>query len=236
MGIRVACLAVLAGGSIVSAAALASKDETIAFPEPQPGGTVSGASQDIGTSKGMTVTAKGDLRGTTVATEGGVKGKWSETAGNAVAACWLAGPQAVTVNHEKVREWLRSDDLQDFAREESVDPYKMLNFCVALVTFIGERLSDTPSARASAACRATPVNLRFRRRDGRTVLTQAKRRQGPNTRFSCRTVNGGIALTARDRKGRPLKRSLGSKLDYKLYKTTKGPPSDGKLSLRFQLR
>jgi hypothetical protein len=49
-------------------------------------------------------------------------------------------------------------------------------------------------------------------------------------------VPGGIDLTATDARGRPLRKALGAKLDVGLYKSTDGPPSNGKMSLRYRLR
>jgi hypothetical protein len=234
--VRAACLGLLAAAASFTAVALASNDETITASEPQPGGTLSGASQSIGGSKGATVSVTGDLRDTTVVLEGGARvSKQSADRGNAVAACWLAGPQAIKVKNDKVREWLASDDVRDLLREKP-GAGDVLIACMSLVKFIANRIGDEPSGRAAAGCQAAPVNLRFRRRNGRTVLSLATQRQGPTTRYRCKKVAGGIAMSARDKNGKPLKGALGAKLDFGLYKTTKGPPSAGKLKLRFQLR
>lgn len=214
--------------SAFAAVAFASPDETVSFSEPQPGGTVNAASQPIGGAKKVIVGVQGDLAKTTVAVDGGFR----KAAGEAVAACWLAGPEAIPVKSEKVKEALRSRFLQVLM--EDAGPEDSINICMVIVRAIAEQLARSPDRAVAAAgrCRATPLNFRL----GSKGVTLARPKAGPKTRYSCANTAGGINLTARDARGRPLRRALGPKLDVGLYKSTDGPPSNEKMSLRYRLR
>lgn len=220
----------------LSAVALASPDETVTFNEPQPGGTITAASQPINDAKKVIVGVKGDLAKTTVVVDGGAH----KAAGDAVAACWLAGPGAIPVNNKRIKDILENDpDIQ--AAHRNASPQLAIRLCMELVAVVGTHLTQRPqqpprAVAAGSRCQATPINLRFTRRDGKKVVTLAKRKAGPKVRYRCRTVAGGIDLTATDTRGRALSGSLGPKLDVGLYKTTDGPPSSGRMSLRYRLR
>jgi hypothetical protein len=181
----------------------------------------------------MLVTVAGGLGKTTVAVEGGKKSISKET-GEAVAACWLAGPGAIPVTSARVKDLLDNDpDVQDIF--DTADPDEALAFCMFLVRTVAEKLAGPPGGRTAASgCKAKPINLRFTRRNGKKVVTLAKKR--PTTRVTCTKVKGGITLRARRTNGKPLRREVGSKLGVALYKSTDGPPSSGKLTLRYRLR
>jgi hypothetical protein len=224
---RLVCLLPLLA---LSAVALASPDETVTFNEPQPGGTITAASQSINSSKKVIVGVKGDLEKTTVVVEGGTRGK---AVGDAVAACWLAGPGAIPVKNARIKNLLETDDeIQE--TYQSLGPEEAVSFCMAIVSKLAENLGPPPTRAVASAsrCQASPIVLRFGA-DGPSV---AKRKAGPRTRYRCRMVPGGIDLTATDARGRPLRKALGAKLDVGLYKSTDGPPSNGKMSLRYRLR
>lgn len=221
----------------LSAVALASPDESVTTNEPQPGGTIKADSQPIGSVGKVIVGVAGGLGKTTVGVEGGVK--ISKETGEAVAACWLAGPGAIPVTSKRIKDILNNDpDIHDAF--EAADPKEALVFCMLLVRTVAENLvakgrrSAVGARSAASGCKVKPLNLRFTRRNGNKVVTLAKTR--PTTRYSCAKAKGGISLTARAPKGRKLSRELGPKLGVGLYKSTDGPPSSGKLTLRYRLR
>jgi hypothetical protein len=231
-------LAVLSALLLVSlsAVALASPDESVTTNEPQPGGTIKADSQPIGSAGKVIVGVAGRLGKTTVGVEGGVK--INKETGDAVAACWLAGPGAIPVTNKRIKDILNNDpDIRDAF--EAADAKEAVVFCMLLVKTVAENLvngsrSAVGAQSAASGCSVKPLNLRFTRRNGKKVVTLTKTR--PTTRYSCAKAKGGISLTARAPKGRKLSRELGSKLGVGLYKSTDGLPSSGKLTLRYRLR
>lgn len=230
---RLIATASLVAVAAFTAVAVASKDETVSFNEPQPGGTITAASQSINDAKKVIVGVQGDLTKTAVVVDGGTK----QTAqGDAVAACFLAGPGAIPVNNARIRDILQNDsDIQEGFQE--LDAHQAVLFCMAIVAKVAANLVDPQRAVAAGArCAAKPLVLRIAGSGAARRVTLAKRKAGPKTRYRCRTVAGGIDLTASDSRGRPLRGALGPKLDVGLYKSTDGPPSDGRMSLRYRLR
>lgn len=233
MTLRRVLLATFALG--LSGVALASNNESVTFNEPQPGGTLNGASQSITAAHEAIVGVKGDLDKTTVVVEGGIK-KHADTVGNAVAACWLAGPGAIPVDNAGLRDLLANDtEINEIY--DDLQPDQVVFFCMAIVRTLAEKLVHPDRAvRSAPRCTAKPLSFRIEPKGKRTtpkLVTAAKAR--PKTRYTCSKVKGGIKLRARA-KGKPLAGELGPKLDYGMYKSTDGPPSNGKMTMSFRLR
>jgi hypothetical protein len=228
-----ALCAVLAVG--ITAVSLAATNATVTSNEPQPGGTINASTQPIGSSGKVQVVVKGGLAKTTLVAEGGLERSGSAQ-GSAVAACWLAGPGAIPVTNARVKSILENDpDIQQSYDGASRNPQLTLALCMSLVAAVGENLANERRAvTAATGCSLKPLKLRFRRRNGATVATLAKK-TGLDTRYSCSKVRGGLKLTARGG-GKPLSGEVGSTIGLGLYKTTDGPPSSGKLTFKFGLR
>lgn len=227
-----ALVVALVAGTLFAVAALATPDAMVTAGEPAPGGSVTAASQPIGDSRTVRMDVTGGLGKTTVVAEGGAR---TNARGQAVAACWFAGPESIPIKNARVKRILATDpDIQRVYR--NLDARDALLFCMELVAAMGANLALDPRAAASAAgCRATPLAFRLKGRKGSRTLTLIRPRRGPRTHYTCTTVAGGIALTARARRGATLRRAVGRSVGLGVYKAPDGPPSSGELAFRFRL-
>lgn len=224
--------------AILAATAFATRDASIDVAEPAAGGSSTASSQPLGDSSKVAVSVRnsaGDLKASTIVGEGGSA---RTGAGDAVAACWLIGPEAIPVKSADVREFLAEERVQKRFRNASAK--QTMSMCIGLVTALGLFAGGDSKASSSAGgCRVQSVALRVRRRGGRSVVSPAgKRSRRPTVRYRCSGAGRGavrIAVTG-GRAGGALRRQLGPRLDLGVVRHRDAPKRRAKMTIGFGLR
>jgi hypothetical protein len=222
-------------------------------PMPAPGESVSVSSpetipaKDRRTDTSVT-NSGGNLNGTTVVAD--AKTPFSTKVGEAVAACFLIGPEAldpqdayslaakedaVTRFAELEREIEKAEKQNDKKRLAVLAKVRYLACFELASTLVGRRPSA--SAAASARCQATRLEVIVQRnRRGRaTGLKLVRRRPGKgDVRYSCAVDGpGAITITADGRRRGGLRKGLGKKLDFGVVRERGAEPASGRLTFSF---
>lgn len=223
-------------------------------PVPEPGESVKASSPEPIPNKARradtsVTNSSGNLSGATVVADD--KGG---SVGEAVAACWLIGPDALnlpaTLDTGYFRPETRKQIVEDFARLEDrieqarktgdetqlnkLTSYRFFQ-CLKLV----DSLSRAPRSSTAAAngCQATRLQVVVQRnRRGRaTGLKFVRRKPGKrDVRYSCAVDGpGAITVTADGRRRRGLRDGLGKKLDFGVVREPDAAPDSGRLTFRF---
>jgi hypothetical protein len=206
--------------------------------EPRPGGTATISSPTLapGASKlGITVSSSsGNLKGTTIVGEG--ESGHNDRTGEAVAACWLIGPDALNYGNPKVRESFLRTFKETF---EHASPRNALLLCVLLVQELAERLDhQQPDARSAArSCQAQRLGIAMRIRRGRIVSARpltSQRVPRTGVRYKCVAgADGRIKLSVDGRRRGGLRKKLGRKLNLGIARAPHASPARGKLTFGF---
>jgi hypothetical protein len=217
--------------------------------EPVPGGSVSVSSPDPLPRKGGEVTVNvtssaGDLNGTTIVGEGEVspEAKEKEKArkvGEAVAACWLLGPDALATTEEAMQKVLTDPEVKEKFRGLQAD--EQLRMCITFVTSLGQNLSvggvgRTSAAAAQMACGAERIALEVRSRKGKIVgvkLAKKQRRPASAPRYGCSSSGGDAEITVTHGRKASLREGLGKKLDLAAVRAPDAVQRDATLTFGF---
>lgn len=205
---------------------------------PRPGGTATVTAPSpfaTGASKSG-VTVRGDLSGTTIVGEG-EKTK-SKAFGEAVAACWLVGPEALVIPPDSViRSILAQESFKNLWKKAENNPRLLLRMCIYLVAKIAERPLGRPSARtAQGGCTAQRLAIRGRIRKGKVVSLKRVKTKATRSavRYTCAAApSGAIKLTVDGRRAGGLKQKLGGSLDLGVVRSPRTPASQGRLTFGF---
>jgi hypothetical protein len=219
-------------------------------PMPPPGESVKTSSPEAIPPKARrtetsVTNSSGNLTNTTVVADGE-----GGTAGEAVAACWLIGPDALNLP-EKIGAYTRAKIVADFADYdrrieearkkgdvETVNELTQRRFigCLALVEDLGKKASGSSTAAANG-CQATRLQVIVKRnRRGRaTGLKVVRRKPGKReVRYSCGPSGpGAITITADGRRRGGLRAGLGKKLDFGVVRERGAESDSGRLAFRF---
>jgi hypothetical protein len=156
----------------------------------------------------------GSLGGTTIVAEG--ERTIRQALGEAVAACWLIGPEALAGSNAVAREVLKSKGVQDIWKEVQDDPRRAMKFCLEFAKVLQRHYVSNPARPAQAGCATRRIAFRGRVRRGKTVslrLVEAKPRSSA-VRYTCAAAGDGrVKLIADGRKAGGLKKQLGARLD-----------------------
>ncbi len=187
---------------------------------------------------GVKVTVRdsaGNFNGTTVVGAGGRTP--AQAAGEAVAACWLIGPDALTITNRRLKELLASSLMKK--RFANASPEAQLRACMYLVTVL---FPLTPTAavaqrttQAAGGCRARRIAVAVRKRKGKVVsLRPAKSRPtATSIRYSCTASGGAQTITVDGRRKRGLRRALGKKLKLGVVRAKNAPRRAAKVTFTF---
>jgi hypothetical protein len=191
-------------------------------------GTVSSTARKLDSS---VTSSSGTLADTTVVAD--AKAELRTRIGEAVAACWLIGTDAVRIpaSFDSADRLARID-----ANIETLDAQHRLFACTALVSIIYSR--EAPHADASATgCRATRLELRVRRNRRGHVTSARIRRRAPgkrDVRYSCTATGpGAIKVTADGRRRGGLRTGVGKKLRLGAARAPGAAADSGRLTFRF---
>lgn len=205
---------------------------------PGPGGTATVTAPSpfaTGASK-VGVTVRGDLGGTTVVGEG-EKTK-SKAFGEAVAACWLVGPEALVIPQgSAMRAILGKDAFKDLWKQAENNPRLLLRLCIYLVARIADQAVGSPSARAAqGGCTAQRLAIRGRIRKRKVVSLKRVKTKPPRTavRYTCAAApSGAIKLTVDGRRAGGLRKKLGRRLNLGVVRNPNTPAGPSRLTFGF---
>jgi hypothetical protein len=172
----------------------------------------------------VTVGGSAGLRRTTIVGEGGTR----ERLGEAVATCWLLGPEAIaTPTNRRLRRLLNDDLLTESWQDVERNPRKAMAFCLALVQVLGDLV--VPES-AAAGCKARP--LAVTERGG--VLRVAKGAPPKSAvRYRCRMSAGRATVTVDGRRAGGLRAQLGPKLDMGVVRAPDAGTANAKVTFGF---
>ena len=211
-----------------------------ARPIPKPGATTRASgpiARDARTATASVTSSTGNLKGTTLVADADAERRTA--VGEAVAACWLIGGDALTADSNTYKSGLEdarqaTERLLDDAN--SGDSTRRLIFCIAFVKALGARLAKASHAAASG-CRATRIEIIVRRNRRGRVTSAGARQRAPgrgDVRYSCsREGAASVAIKANGRRRGGLRRSLGKKLDIVAYRHKGAARANGQLSFGF---
>jgi hypothetical protein len=223
-------------------------------PMPAPGESVKTSSPEPVPQKARradtsVTNSSGNLSGATVVADD--KGG---SVGEAVAACWLIGPDALNLpatldtgffrpetRKQIVDEFARLEDRLEQARKTGDEKLatKLASARFFMCLKLVDRLSRAPRSSTAAAngCQATRLEVVVQRnRRGRaTGLKVARRKPGKRAvRYSCAVDGpGAITVTADGRRRRGLRKGLGRKLDFGVVRDPGAEPDSGRLTFKF---
>jgi hypothetical protein len=221
--------------------ATAEQGSTKTVPEPAPGGSVTASSPKplpAGATKvGVTVASSGgDLKGTTIVGKGGL----AQQVGEAVAACWLIGPDALQIpsNDDVLKSLLSSENFRRYFPRFTFK--QQLQFCMLIV----ERLATSekvngfgPRSTQSAAggCRAQRLAFAIRTRSGRIASVRRTKSAltATSVRYSCTAAGGKTRITVDGRTKGGLRKMLGTKLDLGVVRAKTAPSRGAKVTFTF---
>ena len=216
-------------------------------PMPEPGESVKTSSPEPIPPKARradtsVTNSSGSLPGATVVADG--------SAGEAVAACWLIGPDALNLparidvhrTKEKVIDSFAKIDEQIAEARRTGDKQKLNSLLTIRFISCLELVRDLAAAPASSTaaangCQATrlEVNVQRNRRGRATGLKVVRRKPGRrDVRYSCAVDGpGAITITADGRRRGGLRKGLGRKLDFGVVRERGAAPDSGRLTFRF---
>jgi hypothetical protein len=173
----------------------------------------------------------GDLKGTTVVGEG--ERTKAQATGEAVAACWLIGPEALQLKSQIAQSFV--EKLRDAFQSLSAD--STLRLCILLVQFESRRITAgvrNPQA-AERGCRTQRLALAFRTSGGHiaSVRVAKNRLTATSVRYSCTASGGTVKVTVDGRVKGGLRNALGTKLDLGVVRAQTAPKRAAKLTVKF---
>jgi hypothetical protein len=208
--------------------------------EPAPGGSSRVSSPTIapGASKlGVTVTSSsGELTGTTIVGEG--ERSRSTATGEAVAACWLIGPEALDISDPDLKAEVLKE-IKPLFELNAGDPERVLRLCIALVAKIGTGAEPRPvrAHAAASSCRAQRLGIAMRLRRGRIRSARpivSRRIPSKAVRYKCAVgANGAVRITADGRRRGGLRKKVGRKLELGVVRARNAPAARGTLTFGF---
>lgn len=170
----------------------------------------------------------GTLDKTTIVAEG--EATPAQKGGEAVAACWLIGPDALQIDNEHLKR-----DLTDPLFKKDFDTWsaqRQLGFCMGIVRLIGEK-RPTRSEAAATRCRVQRLGFAFRKRKGKVVSIRLAKSTAKSVNYSCSPSGGSATVKLTGPSKGNLRQALGRKLDLGVYRTKKAPRRSGKLTFTF---
>jgi hypothetical protein len=197
--------------------------ETKELPAPAPGtsATVKGSIAKGVRKAGVTVdSSAGSLVGTTLVGKGSVKP--SEKAGEAVASCWLTGPEALFPSKAELSAFLEKHNFRDDFDELAKDPREFFIYCTNLV---GELLGEGRSRHAGGGC-AQQIVVSAKEKGQKVLLKLAKANALPKSavKYSCaETADGGADITVTSSNKKGLRGELGKSLDFGVVSAADAP-------------
>jgi hypothetical protein len=191
-------------------------------------GSVSSTARKLDSS---VTSSSGTLADTTVVAD--AKAELRTKIGEAVAACWLIGTDALEIPaHFANGERLAKID----ANFQKLDAKTRLFACMGLVSVI-YRTRGSGAGAAATGCRATRLELRVRRDRGGHVTSVRIRRRAPgkrDVRYSCTATGAGrINVKADGRRRGGLRRGVGKKLRLGAARAPGAAADSGRLTFRF---
>jgi hypothetical protein len=216
--------------------ATAEQGSTKTVAEPAPGGSVTASSPKpvpAGATKvGVTVASSGgDLKGTTIVG----KGELAQKLGEAVAACWLIGPDAIPTNDAALKSSLSSVAANRFWSH--LKPEQQLRLCIFIVFHLDRSNGFKPRSTQSAAggCRARRLAFAIRTRNGRIASVRLAKSAltATSVRYSCTAAGGKTRITVDGRTKGGLRKMLGTKLDLGVVRAKTAPSRGAKLTFTF---
>jgi hypothetical protein len=198
----------------------AKSTRTVAAPAPGQSVTVE-APKPTPTAKKATLTVTGSmgLGGTTIVADGGETKPGSP--GEAVAACWLIGPDALQVTTKVALKFLGNPKVQEKLRSQRAN--ERLITCLYFVLYV---MTEPDPARLlhgpSAGCGAQRVELGVRQ-EGSVVHLRAKVGTPADAavRYSCTAKGSATTLTANA--GGGLRSALGETMELGVARTPDAP-------------
>lgn len=180
----------------------------------------------------------GSLSGTTIVGEG--ERTKAQAVGEAVAACWLIGPEILTIPPgSKLTKIIATQEFKNLWKKAQSGPRAKLALCLALVQALGRDLAGRgPVRRAHAAatgCNVRRLAIRGRIRKGSVVsLVPVKTNPPTAVRYRCATAPGGaIRITVDGRRPGGLKAKLGPRLDLGVFRSPAAPAAPSRLTFGF---
>ena len=225
------------GGVSSFAHAAAADCPTRTLTEPVPGGSAKVSSPTLAPAKsklGITVRSTGgNLTKTTLVGEAERTG--ASATGEAVAACWLIGPEALDYGDPALKKRFLTLFKETFV---NATPDRALRLCLALVRQLAQSLHDSSSARSAAStCQAKRLGIAMRVRKGRIVRARpvtSQRLSSTAVRYKCaKGADGAVRVTADGRRRGGLRKKLGSKLDLGVVRAPDAPAARSKLTFGF---
>jgi hypothetical protein len=205
---------------------------------PAPGGSVVASSprvipRNARTSTTSVISSTGQLGDTTIVAKADPAAEQRELIGQAVAACWLIGPDALNLPPALKREL--SGRPWTFLLKSASASGK-LRFCLALVRELGETLAQPPAPSSAAGCAATRLRIAVKRRHGRIVSAVVSRRAPGrgDLRYSCQAgAAGSMTIKADGRRRGGLRRAVGTTFKFGVYRARSAPAESGTMSFGF---
>jgi hypothetical protein len=227
-------------GGVSSFARSAAADcPTRTLTEPIAGGIAKVSSPTLGrgaSKLGITVRSTGGkLTETTIVAEGEVRR--GDRIGEAVAACWLIGPEALDYGSPGLKANFLRHFKQTFVE---ADAAKSLDLCIVLVRELAKSLvrrMDDPARSAASTCQAKRLGIAMRVRKGRIVAARpvtSQRLPSTAVRYRCaKGADGAVKVTVDGRRRGGLRKKLGLKLALGIVRAPNAPAARGKLTLGF---
>lgn len=213
-------------------------ESTRTVTEPAPGGstTVSSPSPlpEDRTVETTVTSSDGDLNGTTVVGSGGRT--VAQASGEAVAACWLIGPDALVFNKDEqnIKDYL--DHPRVKKAWAGLDPKAQLEACIALVRWIaGSIRTPQGTAESAAGCRTQRLTVAITTRGGRvTSVRLGKKPLTPTSiKYTCSGKAGSEKVRIDGRQKGGLRRALGPKLRLGVVRAKSAAGARAKLTFGY---
>jgi hypothetical protein len=167
----------------------------------------------------------GELGGQTVVAEGGLTK--AERQGQAIAACWLLGPDAILLpSDEQMRATLAREDVRKVLALAERNPQLMLRLCAIFVKALerGGRVDTQPARVSATGCRARRLTITSRRR-----VVAARPPRGA-VGYGCTATGGKMKITVKGR----LRERLGKRLDLAVVREPEPGAPRAKLTFGFR--
>jgi hypothetical protein len=173
-------------------------------------------------------------RGTLIVGEGGTMRR--EKFGQAVAACWLIGPEGLRLKNPKEIDVKRIRKSYD----KATDPKSQLLFCIDVVSILvvtGDINLDLAARtpQGTSGCSVRRLALDGTIRGGRLTSLRpvnAKLRPG-DIRYGCVPGRDALKLTVDGRMKGGLRKALGNKLDLGVVRSKNADRDGGRLTFKF---
>jgi hypothetical protein len=184
-----------------------------------------------GCKETVTVTdSAGNLNGTAVVAPGGAE----QTAGQAVAACWLIGPDAIETSNAAARSRLDEILGNPYTSRlfEKAGPDALLVACMGLVQAMYDGVKSLREPAAAGSCVARPVALAIRTKNGKVSLAPASLPPG-GVRYGCGGSGGSEKITIAAPSRAVITAAFGSRLRLGVVRGKNAPARAAMLTFAF---